>query len=183
MKEWWQSQYGTLVREGRLNGWVGQTALVERAGSAGRNAGVSGQLRSTVQEWRAVGARALLQMNTELIKVTVTTKILFANNFQHQKCWQEKMRIWYQKPPETLHIFFPMGANAIYDFVTSLLSEIKCLSRKTTVTAIVVSSYAENSQWQRFRSTLSSPPSTFPFLCLSQSVKSISMTSGIYHGP
>lgn len=45
----------------------------------------------------------------ELIKVTVTTKILFANNFQHQKSWQEKMRTCCQKPPENLEIFFPNG--------------------------------------------------------------------------
>jgi len=53
---------------------------VERAGSVGGNAGVSGQLRSTVQEWRAVGARALLQMNTELIKLTGLV-------YKEENCW------------------------------------------------------------------------------------------------
>ena len=60
-----------------------------------------------------------------------------------------------------------------------LLSKTKCLIRKITVKAIVVSSYVESSQWKLLRKTLEfskrfpSPPHSRTFISLSQSIRSI----------
>ena len=62
-----------------------------------------------------------LRETTGLIKVKCITKILFANNFRTsgQKSWQEKIRTYFQKPSEKLHLlFFPQWGPVRFTFLT-----------------------------------------------------------------